>query len=444
MIYTVEDNRYLKYSTPLIEYIKSKHLYNNQNLIYTKKYSNGSFSITNPTEIFTNCDFINGYPHFNIPLDKCIEEIEFFLSDQSMYSNTFYLRYGDTHPHKCIPKLAQVRNLIIEDLLSNMIGENAKSFYVLGDISIKSLNDFIQRKSINCSSEELFVKIVNNKVSSDVFFKLEEYDLDALSKIFAFLKEIQLKPKEFLTESKLYENQKLYRFIKNNPNYFEELKDNGELKYSLQELMFINSIIKEDSDVLINIIGANQTSHVLKVEELLKENFNIRSRFLTYEICRNADERNVEIWSNKLIDFIEKNDIKIDGEFISYQKLLRILMTINSNDVIIDYNNLSKYKSNIIKFNSIVSSIDKLSNNYSIFTENDLICKMALVCYNLNRTIEMGNQINFYKYILSIVNEYENNSENYKNIEGLYKMFLIKCFDRMGFIKNEKVKELKR
>ena len=36
MIYTTEKNRYLLYNTPLIEYIKSKHLYTNENLIYTK------------------------------------------------------------------------------------------------------------------------------------------------------------------------------------------------------------------------------------------------------------------------------------------------------------------------------------------------------------------------------------------------------------------------
>ena len=31
MIYTINNNRYLKCSTPLIEYIKSKHLYNMYN-----------------------------------------------------------------------------------------------------------------------------------------------------------------------------------------------------------------------------------------------------------------------------------------------------------------------------------------------------------------------------------------------------------------------------
>lgn len=67
--------------------------------------------------------------------------------------------------------------------------------------------------------------------------------------------------------------------IKNNPNFIDELKENGELKYSLQELMFINSFLDNSNDVLFNIIGANQSSHVLKVEELLKENYDLKSRF---------------------------------------------------------------------------------------------------------------------------------------------------------------------
>ncbi len=444
MIYTTEDNRYLKCRTPLIEYIKAKHLYNNENLIYTKKYSNGTFSITNPTESFINCKFINGYPHFNIPLDKCLEEIEFFLSDESMYDNKFYIRYGDTHPHKCIPKLAQVRNLIIENSLSSMIGPNSKSFYGLGDISLKSLKDFIEKIHIGYSPEELFIKIVNNDIPKDILAKLEKYDLDALKQITTFLKTIKLIPKQFLIESTLYKNQNLYKIIKNNPKFSNELKDNGELKYSLQEVMFINSLLRNNQDVLINIIGANQRSHVLKVDELLKGNFDVRNRFLTYEICRNADDRKIDIWSKKLDEFIKKNNLKINGDYIDYQELLKILMIINSNDVIIDYNKIDKYKNNILKFNDIITGIDDLNNNKSIENRNDLIYKMSLVCYNLNKSIEMGNQNNFYKYIMSVVNEYESNKEKYINLQGLYKEFLVKCFDRLGYNSSEKIKELRR
>ena len=369
MIYTTEDNRYLKYSTPLIEYIKAKHLYNNENLIYTNKYSKGTFSITNPTKLFTNCEFINGYPHFDIPFDKCLEEIDFFLSNESMYDNKFYIRYGDTHPHKCIPKLAQVRNLVIENSLSTMIGSNSKSFYGFGDISLKSLKDFIEKFHIEYNPEELFIKIVNNDIPKDILPKLEKYDLDALKQISAFLKTIKLIPKQYLIESTLYKNQNLYNIIKNNPKYSDELKNNGELKYSLQELMFINSLLKNSLDVLISVIGANQNSHVLKVNELLKGNFDVRNRFLTYEICRNADEREIDVWSGKLDDFIKKNELKINGDYIDYQELLKILVIINSNDVIIDYNKLDKYKNNILKFNSIITDIDSLNNDIIIKKE---------------------------------------------------------------------------
>lgn len=446
MIYTVNNNRYLKCSTPLIEYIKSKHLYNNENLIYTKKYSNGTFSITNPTPEFSNCSFINGYPHFDIPLENCLEEIDFFLNDESMYNNNFYIRYGDTHPHKCIPKLAQVRNLLIENSLSNMIGLKAIGFYGLGDISLKSLADFISKNNIDCSPEDLFIKVVNNNIPMAIYYKLEQYNLNALKEISMFLKDLQLTQKEFLIESKLYENQELYNLIKKNPNYIGELKNNGELKYSLQELMFIMTLIREKDDMLINIIGANQVSHVLKVNELLKDNSDINSRFLTYEICRNADDRDTNSWSVKLADFIEQNNLKIDNHYISYQDLLKILITINSNDVIIDFNKLEKYKNNIMRFNTIVENISEKNDIYNIKCKNDLLCKMALVGYTLNRSIEMGNQNNFYKYLISVVNEYEKNKEQYHNIEGLYKDFVIKCFDRLGYKENEivKIKELKK
>lgn len=444
MIYTPEKNRYLEYSTPLIEYIKSKYLYTNENLIYTKKYSDGTFSITNPTELFANCDFINGYPHFHIPLSKCIEEIEFFLSDGNMYNNNFYIRYGDTHPHKYIPKLAQVRNLIIENALSNMIGENAKSFYGLGDISLKSLKDFAERYKINITPEELFIMLVKNNVPNDILKKLEEYNSFAIKQITDFLKQLKLMPNEFLIESKLYSNQQLYNSLKNNIVFIEELKENGELKYSLQELMFINSLLDNNKDVLINIIGANQSSHVLKVNELLKGNYDLRSRFLTYEICRNADDRQITSWSKKLNDYIEKKNIKISGDNIEYQDLLKILMMINSNDVIIDYDKLDKYTNNVMKFTSIVTSLEDIKDKNSINSSNDLINKMALVCYNLNRSVEMGNQSSFYRYLVDIVNEYENNKYKYECIQGLYKNFLIKCLDRLGYKKNEKVKELKR
>lgn len=438
MIYTSDDNRYLEYTTPLIEYITSKYLYNNENLIYTNKYSNGTFSITNPTSEFSNCCLINGYPHFDIPLDKCLEEIYFFLNNKSMYKNHFYIRYGDTHPHKCIPKLAQVRNLLIENSLSCMIGKSVTSFYGIGDISIKSLDDFIKRNNFVYDSEDLFINLLNNTLSSDILHQFNLYNLNALEEISVFLKKLRLMPKNFLFESQLYKDRTLYNEIKSNPKYTSELKENGELKYSLQELMFIKTILKNPNDILINIIGANQIAHVLKVDELLKGS-RYNNRFLTYEICRNADDRNIEHWSALLNNYIAYNNLEID-----YQNLLKILILINSNDIIIDFNNLKKYYNNIDKFESIIQNILKKNDYTNVTGKNDLICKMALVGYNLNRSIEMGNPNHFYKYLLSVVKEYEVNPEAYHSIEGLYKQFVMNCLYRLGYDDNNLIRELKK
>ena len=116
-----------------------------------------------------------------------------------MYNNNFYIRYGDTHPHKCIPKLAQVRNLLIENALSNMIGSKGKSFYGFGDISLKTLADFIYKNNINCSPEDLFIKIVNNNTPMEIYYKLEQYDLNALKDVSHFLKQLNLTQKEIFS-----------------------------------------------------------------------------------------------------------------------------------------------------------------------------------------------------------------------------------------------------
>lgn len=443
MIYTITKDRYLKFNSPLIDYIREKNLYNNENLIYSKKYTNGTFTITNPTLGYINCESINGYPHFNIPFDKCLEEIQFFLNDGVMYNNNFYIRYGDTHPHKSIPKLAQIRNLLIENSLSNMIGEKSKSYYGLGDISLKSLYDFIEKNKLLYTPEELFVKIVNNNLDTDVHRMLLEYDLTATKEIIDLLKKLDLSQNEFLIESSLYENQELYAIIKSNPNFLEELKNNGELKYSLQELMFIKTLLKNQEDVLINIIGSNQMEHVIKVNRLIADSL-LNSRFLTYGICRSGDERDIDIWSSDLIVFIEKNNLKISNNFMNFEDLLKILVLINSNDTILDFSKLNKYKNDLVVFVDIINSLENKRNSCNVKYNNDLLSKMSLVCYNLNRSIEMGNQNNFYKYLLSIVNEFESNEEQYSNIEGLYKTFVTKCLDKIGYFQKNKVKELKK
>lgn len=434
MIYTIADNKKYNYSTPLIEYIKEKHLYNGENLIYTSKYTDGTFSITNPTLEYKNCEFVNGYPHFNIPLDVCLEEIDFFLKGGNMYDYQFNIRYGDTHPHKPVPKLAQVRNITIENSLHSMIGNNVNSYYGVGDISIKSLTDFASKYGIDIPNDELFIKLVNNTLDDSIRGKLLDYDRDAINKIRNFLNDINFPIRNFLLESTLYYNQDLYQKLKNDELYKDNLKDNGELKYSLQELMFIYSIIKSDRDVLINIIGANQTDHVLKVSEILeKSDPNVNCKFLTYGICRNADERDYSKWQNYFEEFIMKNNITINNRLITSDEFLKILITVLTNDNIMDFDNLDKYLKNIQTCCDGLSKRDYYYDNNIIHGKSDLICKMALVGYTLNRSIEMCNQNNFYKYLLSVMNEYESNKEKYYDMRKLYYEFIRVGFSRLGF-----------
>lgn len=434
MIYTVLNNRKLKYKSPFIDYIIENNSYSGENLIYTNKYSNGTFSITNPNIEYKNSNFINGYPHFNVPLDICLAEISHFINNKNIYHNKFYIRYGDTHPHKPIPKLAQIRNLLIENSIFSLIDNNVIAYYGIGDISIKTLKSFAEKYSININEDDIFKMIVNNNISNEIKNKLLSFNKETIIKISSFLKKFNLPVNDFMIESKLYKNQDLYLKLKNDKRYQNELKANGEIKYSLQELMFIYSILQNDNDVLINIIGANQSDHVFKVNEILKNsNPSINCRFLTYEICRNADERDYYKWNNYLDEFISKNNLNVNRKRLTASTLLKIIVTTVGNDVILDYKNLNKYLKTIKEFCKCVNNHNFTCTKDTINSNNHLLCKMALVHYNLNRSIEMGNQNYFYKYLLDIIKEYEMNKEKYSNIQKIYHEFVQNCYSRLGF-----------
>lgn len=439
MVHLFDNNRYLDYYTPLSNFLKNNFNYSTENLLFSTKYTSGTFTITNPTSEFKNCDIINGYPHFRIPLDICFAEIEFFMNDQSMYNNNFIIRYGDTHPHKPIPKLGQTRNLIIADYLSKIIGKTAKEVFPIGDISIKSLRDFVYVNNIDINPDILYSMIVNNTVNDSLKNKLYLYDKNAIEGIEEFLNQCKFLNPIFLLESSLYSNQDFYKYLKTSSKFFKYLKDNGEIKYTLQELMFIKTLLKNSKDVLINIIGSDQKDHIVKVNNILRqEHLNVNSRFLSYEICKNSLENNIDVWANKLELFIEKNSINISNKLITYQELLKILFLINSNDVVIDFENLNKHLNNIKRFCNIYSMSINSDNNSNSFNleENTLLFKMSLVNYTLNRTVELGDTNHFYKYILDIISEYQKNSVKYKCIEGLYYKFIKKCFDRLGLTNN--------
>lgn len=431
MIYSFKKDNTLLYSTPLVEYLKVHNNYNGENLIYSKKYTEGTFSITNPTGEFKNARLVNGYPHFEIPLDVCLEEIDFFMSGGNMYNYNFYIRYGDLHPNKPIPKLGQLRNIILNNSLNYLILNKVKSIFPIGDISIKSIKSFKEKYNIDIDEEELFKMIVNDRILTEIRSQFDEYNIYTINLIKNYLNDLNLPVDEFVIESSLYTNQKMYQSLKNDERFKNELKNNGELKYTLQELMFIKKYAVYEKDVLINIIGANQSDHVLRVNEILNQiNFKNDTRFLTYGMCYNADEMDYKIWSDKINEFIVNNDIKVGGKYITPVYLIKLLTVLLSNDNDIDFNKLNKYRNNIKTgcnlFNDLIYKEEiKIENN-------DLIKMMALVNYNINRAVEKGSLNYFYKYVLSIYREYITNQDKYKNMQGLYFKFINACQYRLG------------
>lgn len=431
MIYSFKKDNTLLYSTPLVEYLKVHNNYNGENLIYSKKYTEGTFSITNPTGEFKNARLVNGYPHFEIPLDVCLEEIDFFMSGSNMYNYNFYIRYGDLHPNKPIPKLGQLRNIILNNSLNYLILNNVKSIFPIGDISIKSIKSFKEKYNIDIDEEELFKMIVNDRIPTEIRSQFDEYNIYTINLIKNYLNDLNLPVDEFVIESSLYTNQKMYQSLKNDERFKNELKNNGELKYTLQELMFIKKYAVYEKDVLINIIGANQSDHVLRVNKILNQiNFKNDTRFLTYGMCYNANEIDYKIWSDKINEFIVNNDIKVGGKYITPVYLIKLLTVLLSNDNDIDFNKLNKYRNNIKTgcnlFNDLIYKEEiKIENN-------DLIKMMALVNYNINRAVEKGSLNYFYKYVLSIYREYITNQDKYKNMQGLYFKFINACQYRLG------------
>ena len=431
MIYSFKKDNTLLYSTPLVEYLKVHNNYNGENLIYSKKYTEGTFSITNPTGEFKNARLVNGYPHFEIPLDVCLEEIDFFMSGGNMYNYNFYIRYGDLHPNKPIPKLGQLRNIILNNSLNYLILNNVKSFFPIGDISIKSIKSFKEKYNIDIDEEELFKMIVNDRIPTEIRSQFDEYNIYTINLIKNYLNDLNLPVDEFVIESSLYTNQKMYQSLKNDEKFKNELKNNGELKYTLQELMFIKKYAVYEKDVLINIIGANQSDHVLRVNKILNQiNFKNDTRFLTYGMCYNADEMDYKIWSDKINEFIVNNDIKVGGKYITPVYLIKLLTVLLSNDNDIDFNKLNKYRNNIKTGCNLLN--DLIYKEEIKIENNDLIKMMVLVNYNINRAVEKGSLNYFYKYVLSIYREYITNQDKYKNMQGLYFKFINACQYRLG------------
>lgn len=68
-----------QYKSYLVDYLENAVNYDRSFLVYNAKYGKPSFTITRPNSNYKNCDFISGYPHFDIPTEVLIKEIINFI-----------------------------------------------------------------------------------------------------------------------------------------------------------------------------------------------------------------------------------------------------------------------------------------------------------------------------------------------------------------------------
>ena len=435
-----KDSIFYKYNSILLDYLIKNYNYDKSPLIYSKRYTNGFFTITKPNNKYKNCKFINGYPHFNIPNDILLEEINNFINNRPLYDKNIIIRYGDTHLYNPIPKLNQVRNLIIADMFNSMILTSGKKniIYTICDIDRKSLKKIVEEINLNDTDkmiEELNKYIVSGNCRNQEYLrKWYNLNLETKKDIIKFLRTLNLKIDKMIFESKLYKNREIYNKIKNDIIYKNGIRQDGTFKYPLQELMFILATDKARTSVL-NIIGDDQVDHILKVMDILdNNNLNTDVSFLTYGICKNGDSRNIGVWSKKIEEYIKDENIVIDNEQIKYQDYLKIIVATQGNNREINFNDLSKYKQNFEKFkyvyNSKKISYSKRNNNNKIIKNCDLIKNMALGNYYLNLAIKSGEQNRFFTYLYTISKEYMRNIDKYDG--KLYYNFISKGLQRLN------------
>lgn len=459
MIYSNNLNKnifFTETNSILLDYLKQTYNYDLSPLTYSRKYTNGTYTITRPSTKYKGCKFVNGYPHFDVPYDVMLKEINNFIDKEPLYNKDIIIRYGDTHLYNPIPKLNQVRNLVIADIFDSMILTSGEKHivYTIGDIDRKSLNKVAEK--FNENEIEDIIKKLNNFIVTgnecDTYYLKEwkNLDLEATKKLNLLLKKLNLKRDKFLLESDLYRNKSIYNSIKDNVMYENGIRDDGTLKYPLQELMFLLTVNRENTSI-ISVIGDNQVEHVLKVMKILNNNnMDLDASFLTYSICRNGDSREIEDWSKKIDAYIKKENIAIDGELIKYQDYLKIIIGGQGNSRTIDYEDLGRYKQNFERFKVIYESkkmsYDKRNKNAQSGEKTDLLSNMALGNYYLNLAVKSGEQSKFFTYLYNISKEYMKSiDENEKN-NDLYYNFISEGLQRLNLndIGKYKMREVKK
>lgn len=417
-----------KYSSELVEYLTDVVNYDGSFLLYNDKYGKPSFTIVKPNLGYKNCDFISGYPHFDIPLEILLREVNNFINNKPIYNDDFIIRYGDIHPNKPYPMLGQTRNIYIGDLLKNMISSagNVDSVFTIGDISLKCISYFLKDLNMDIDSNQFIKMFLNIDEEKDKLL-IDKYNLfcrESLEKTKNLLSRLNLEKDNYLFESELYKNINLFNFIKE-MKYDNGLKDNGMLKYFLQEFMFLLNEKYKDK-CIINVIGSDQAMHIKKVFKVIDDNnLDLNVNFISYGICKNSGSRELYDWEVQLKRIIESKKIKFDNEYLEPFDFLKYYYLLVGTDTILDFANVNNYQKNFLE--TILYSIERASkynDNKDRIEPNILLCKMALINQQLDASITSGNPSKLVKYIYDIAVEYLKNEKDYESISYLYFEFM--------------------
>lgn len=422
---------YGTYNSRLKDYIVLQNNYDGAHLIYTNKYGPPAFTITRPSTLYQNCRFIQNYPHFDIPVECCMKEIQDFIDGRPLYSKDFCIRFGDTHPDKLIPKLGQMRNLFLGDIWSSLVSGNGKvdSIYLVGDISEKSVYHYLnsipdtgQKDTLNLLTRLVMAPSTNHPLYT-------AYKKQNLSKIHdtlqPFLEKFMIVP-TIMLESELYNDAQLFKYITKEINFKNGKKDNGNPKYALQELMFL--LCQRFANArIISILGDNQSDHVAKVLKILRDNqLQVDAAFLKYGWCENALSTNHEEWLANITNYLRTAGHAYITDATDF---LRIIVCASSNTAKLNFSSLSGVLKYMNMFAEIIHSIiiaDTGCSCFNVLPEmNSLIGQMSLVFQEWDQTIVSGEQSRFFRYLLALSREFTANASIYnKSSSFIYAQFM--------------------
>lgn len=428
----------LEFQSDLKEYIIEKNGYSNEHLHFCQKYNEGTFTVNAPTCSFRNCEYINGYPHFKIDEAVMMAEIENFIRGKELYDCDFTIRYGDTHPHKPIPKLAQIRSLSINDALQGLILTSGKkeSVYMLGDVSWRTLEKVFPEGDILEYRKQLMMGRSLDDIDGGLY---KEYVDNSRRRIEEFVQQIGYPKPIVKLESENYKNRNIYGEVLKF-SVEDGFGEDGTMKYVLQEMMYVCNVL-QNGGKLISIIGDNQYEHVLKVNSLMKNNnMKYDAAYVSYGYCFEAGTRDQNIWMTNFEEYIASKNICMEKGLMSPLLYLKLLFSCQNNPMEIHIDKLSNYDNIVLMYREILKCYTDCRDKHKEVVSdgnNDLLAEMSLVYFKIHYAVSSGEQSQFFRYLYSIAKRYNKNPAKYRSISSLMGRFMYKGLELLNLSDDE-------